>query len=177
MSKNKNVPAYLALVMMVLETAEAEGLSIERDMDTTSTLPENKGFCFVFVDGGTAGWIIPKHADRVKWTDSHLDWEGKDGYVPHPSGDNGTVVCRIDPVKVDLGAFLKGLSGASRRDKKAASKGASKESLDAFKAKLQALGLPKAAPTPGATNGVTVRKPAIEVPVEETEVEGEFSES
>lgn len=172
MSKTKNVPAYLALVMSILETAEAEGLAIERDMDTLSTLPENKGFVFVSVDGGSANWIIPKHADRVKWTDSHIDWSGKDGYLPHPTGDNGTVICRIDPAKVDLGAFLHSLSGASRRDKKGASRAASQADLESFKAKLKALGLPKAAPASEPTPSVIVRKPA-----DDLEVDGEFVES
>lgn len=170
MSKTKNVPAYLVLVQMILETAEAEGLHIERDMDTMSTLPENKGFCFVSVDGGSANWIIPKHAERVKWTDSHIDWAGRDGYMPHPTGDNGTVVCRIDPAKVDLSAFLKSLSGASRRDKKGASRAASQADLESFKAKLAALGLKKAEPTPS----VVVRKAEPGLPVDSEELDGEF---
>jgi hypothetical protein len=172
MSKSMNVPAYLALVMKVLEIAEAEGLTVERDVDSLSTLPENKQFCFVFVDGGDAALIIPKHAGRVRWCDSHIDWAGREGYVPHPTGDNGTVICRIDPAKVDLTAFLHGLSGASRRDKKTGSRAASQADLEALKAKLQSLGLPKVAATPSATDGVTVRRPA-----DDLELDGEFVES
>jgi hypothetical protein len=144
-----NVPAYLTLVARILETAESLGLTVARDPGTASTLPENKGFVFVRVNGGNAALIVPKHADRVKWADSHLDWTGREGYLPLPR-PNGAVVCRIDPERVDLEAFLQALGGASKRASKRASRDASQdasqESLDALKAKLLALGQPKAQP-------------------------------
>lgn len=142
MSKTKNVPAYLALVVDIMERAQKLGLSVERDMGTASTLPENKGYVFVRVDGGTASLIVPKHADEVKWCDSHIDWEGEDGFIPLEKA-NGKVICRIDPSETDLDQFLTRLSGASQRAKKATSKAASQE-MTALLAKLQSLGLPTA---------------------------------
>lgn len=173
MSNTKNVPGYLSLVMKVLTAAKAGGHKIERDKSTNSSLPENRGFCFVFVDGGNAALIIPKHAGTVKWCDSHIDWKGKEGYLQHPTGDNGTVACRIDPAKVDLAELLKGLSGASRRDKKGTQK-ASKEATESLLATLQAFDLDDDSEAPvAATPGVTVRKP--EMPVsDDIEADGQF---
>ena len=149
MSKTKNAPAYLALVVDILERAVALGLDVQREMGTTSTLPENKQFCFVRVGGGTAALIVPKHADEVKWCDSHIDWAGNAGYVPLEKA-NGKVICRIDPSETDLDLFLTALSGASQRAKKASSKAASQE-MSALIAKLQSLGLPAASPAPVET--------------------------
>lgn len=160
MSKTKNTPAYLALVVRILETAEALGMTVERDMGNTSTLPENKHFVFVRVDGGTAALIVPMHADEVKYCDSHIDWDGRDGYIPLTK-ENGAVICRIDPSAVDLGELLTALSGASKRDRKAASKKASPD-MQELLAKLQSLGLPKQQP---------VTAPAPVVTEEESEEE------
>lgn len=166
MSKSKNVPAYLALVVDVLTRAEQLGLTVERDMSTTSTLPENSGFVFVHVDGGSAAMIIPRHAGEVQWCDSHIDWEGKAGHVPLDR-PNGAVICRVDPSELDLDAYLTALSGASKRKSQRASKAASQE-LEALKAKLQSLGLPK---PQAATPSPTPVAPAAD---SEEELDGTF---
>jgi len=140
MSKNKNVPAYLSLVLDILTRAQALGLEIERDFDTDSTLPEPaKGYVHVFVGGGDAAMIIPKHSGEVKWCDSHIDWEGNAGYEDHRGG-GGAVVCRVIPSELDLDAYLTALSGASRQKRKG-SKKSSKAALEEMKAKLLSLGL------------------------------------
>lgn len=78
MSKSKNVPAYLALVVDILERSAALGLTVERDTSTVSTLPENRGYVFVRIGGGSASLIVPKHADGVKWCDSSMSSIGRD---------------------------------------------------------------------------------------------------
>jgi hypothetical protein len=144
MSKTKNVPAYLALVFRIVSRAVELGMTVERDSGTKSTLPENNGHVFVRIDGGTASMIIPRHAGEVAWCDSHIDWAGQPGYIELEK-PNGAVVCRVDPAEIDLDAYLKRLSGAKKRDKKAASKGAS-EATSELLAKLQSLGLPAQEP-------------------------------
>lgn len=165
MSKSKNVPAYLTLVVDILTRADALGLTVERDMSTVSTLPENRGFVFVRVDGGTAACIIPKQADSVKWCDSHIDWEGEAGYVDHRGG-GGAVQCRIDPSETDLDAYLKRLSGARKADRKAASKAASQADMASLLAKLQTLGV-KAQPAASQTPPAPAPTPTEEVLTEE----------
>jgi hypothetical protein len=169
MSK-KNVPAYLAFIVDVLTRAEALELSVERDMNNVSTLPENKGFCFVYVDGGTAALIVPKSVGELKACDLHIEWEGEAGHI-EPVTDRGAVVCSVDPSEIDLDHLLTRLSGAKKRDRKAASKKATKATLDEMKAKLAQLGIPKASPA------VIVRKAdASQAPADEDMIEGELSE-
>lgn len=140
-------------------------------MNNVSTLPENKGFCFVYVDGGTAALIIPKSVGELKSCDLHIDWEGEAGHI-EPVTDRGAVACTVDPSEIDLDQLLTRLSGAKKRDRKAASKKATKATLDEMKAKLASLGLPKASPA------VQVRKAATpDLTVEEiVEEEEQFSE-
>lgn len=165
MSKTK-VPAYLSFVADLLTRAAALECSVERDMNNVSTLPENKGFCFVYVDGGTAALIIPKSVGELKACDLHIEWEGEAGYIEAVT-DRGAVICQVDPGEIDLDSLLTRLSGAKKRAKATASKKASKETLEEMKAKLAALGHKPA---------VIVRKPDSQAPVaEEPELEGEFS--
>lgn len=156
MSKNKSVPAYLHLVLDIISRAQKLGLTVERDMDNSSTLPENGGYCFVRVNGGAAALIIPKHAAVVKWCDSHIDWEGEEGYEPHPKGTYGAVLCRINPAETDLDAYLTRLAGASKAASKRASGKASQQALDAMTAALKALGMPASPATPSTPVGPTV---------------------
>ena len=165
MSKSKNVPAYLTLVVDILTRADALGLTVERDMSNVSTLPENSGFVFVRVDGGTAACIIPKQADSVKWCDSHIDWEGEAGYVDHRGG-GGAVQCRIDPSETDLDAYLKRLSGAKKADRKGASKKASQADMASLLAKLQTLGVK----APAAAQPAASQTPPAPAPQPEEEV-------
>ncbi len=151
----------LALVVRILATAEKLGLTVERNADNDSTLPENGGFVFVRVDGGTAAMIVPK--GHVKWCDSHIDWAGKPGYVQHPGG-GGTVICRVDPSKVDLAEYLTALSGATKRDRKSSSKTAS-ESTSELIALLKGMGL-KPASQPASQEPV---------PTDSEDEDGEFS--
>lgn len=136
---NKNVPAYLSLVLKTLTTAKSAGLTVARDMSTKSTLPENNGFCFVTVDGGDAALIIPKHQQVVKYCDLHIEWKGQKGYIAAVD-TRGAVVCQIDPSQVDLGLLLTSLSGAQRAAKKGAKK-ASQQAIDEMTALLKTLGV------------------------------------
>lgn len=162
MSKTKTVPAYLTLVLNVLTRAQKLGLSVERDLSTRSTLPENSGHCFVRVDGGTAALIVPKHAGEVTWCDSHIDWKGERGYMPHPTGDNGAVSCRIDPSEADLDLLLTRLSGAQKASRKAGSKAAS-QATEEMIALLKTIGIP-----------VDPEQDSEPVPTDEEEMQGEF---
>lgn len=137
MSNNKSVPAYLSLVLELIATAESLGLAVDRDPGTVSTVPENRGYCFVRIGGGSAALIIPKQTDKVMWCDSHIDWSGEKGYVPLPK-PNGKVICRINPAEADLGSFLQALAGASVRASRRASRAASPEASDAAVTELVA---------------------------------------
>lgn len=152
MSKN-TVPAYLTFIVDVLTRAAALELSVERDMSNVSTLPENKGFCFVYVDGGTAALIIPKSKGELKSCDLHIDWKDEAGHIDSVT-ERGAVMCEVDPSEIDLDHLLKSLSGAKKASRKAASKADTKATLSAMQAKLATLGLPKASPA------VQVRKAA-----------------
>jgi hypothetical protein len=139
---SKITKSAITLISSVLVRAKALGLSVERDLSTDSTLPEvpSGNYAKVFVDGGNAAMIIPTtHAGKVKWCDLHIEWKGKKGYMPL-SDSNGTVVCRVDPSQVDLDDLLTSLSGASRPEKKKASKAASK-ATDEMLAMLKTLGI------------------------------------
>ena len=174
--------SYLALVLDLLVRAQKLGLTVERDMSTDSTLPENGNFVFVRVGGGTAAAIIPMHAGGVKWIDSHIDWKGKTGYVPLERA-NGAVLCRIDPKGVDFDAYLKSLSGASKRDRKGSSQTTAKQSMDELKATLKALGMPASqadavvATTSEQIAEVLVAQHQYDVSEEDAEETGTFSES
>lgn len=139
---SKITKSAITLVTNVLTRAKALGLTVERDLSNDSTLPETASgaFAFVRVDGGTAAMIIPlEHKGGVRWCDLHIDWSGKAGYVPLDS-TNGAVVCRVDPSKVDLDLLLTSLSGASKRDRKATTKTASKATSEMLAA-LKTLGM------------------------------------
>lgn len=136
---NKNVPAYLSLVLKTLTTAQKLGLTVQREMGTKSTLPENNNFCFVMVDGGDAALIIPKHTLAVKYCDLHIEWKGQKGYIAAVD-TRGAVVCQIDPSQVDLELLLTSLSGTNRAAKKGAKK-ASQQAIDEMTALLKTLGV------------------------------------
>jgi hypothetical protein len=155
MSKNTNVPAYLSLVAQLLATCDEIGAAPLR-AGTTSTLPENSGYCFLrFGDANSAALIIPKSTASVKLCDIHIDASDTDGWVDLRKA-NGRVMGHIDPASVsDWSDLITRLVGASKRPTVRASKGASapasQADMSAFLATLQGLGSgakPVASPAP-----------------------------
>ena len=142
MSQIKNTaPSYLTLIASLLEACDKLGYTPTREA-TTSTLPENAGWCFLrFGDKSAAALIISK-TGRV--CDVHVDASDLEGWMDL-SRPNGRVMGHIDQNLVkDWAPLLTRLSGASKRAIKRASSVASQATLDqnvaGLLARLQTLG-------------------------------------
>ena len=146
MSKT-TVPAYLALVVQLLEMCEEIG-AVPLRAGTVSTLPENTGYCFLrFGDQHSAALIIPKSVTTMKLCDIHIDLEEVDGWVPLRK-PNGRVMGHIDVAQVtDWKYLVESLIGASKRPtvrkSAAASQATPAQDMSSLLAKLQSLGQPK----------------------------------
>lgn len=156
MSKNTTVPAYLVLVSQLLETCDRLGLAPLR-AGTTSTLPENNGWCFLrFGSDDAPSILISKSVTKVA-VHSHIDLSDMACWV-ELTKYNGRVIGHIDASLADWDQIVARLPNASKRDIKRASKAASATpDMSAFLATLVAKGTGKAPATP-------------EAPVEETAV-------
>lgn len=151
MSKNTTVPAYLVLVAKLLESCDRLGITPLR-AGTTSTLPENEGWCFLRFGSDDAPAILVQKGKGKVNVHSHVDFSDQASWV-ELTKYNGRIIGHIDASLADWDTILARLPDASKRPIKRASKAASQQAdMSAFLATLAGLG-----------TGV---KPATPAPVE-----------
>jgi len=172
MSKNTTVPAYLVLVAKLLETCDRLGLAPLR-ADTTSSLPENAGWCFLrFGDENAPAILVGKNASKVS-VHSHVDFSDLVGWV-ELTKYNGRIIGHIDASLADWDTIVARLPSASKRAIKRASQAASSPAdMGAFLATLKTLGS-GSAPTSQATVSPTVEEAPAE---EQMSADEDFSEA
>ena len=157
MSKNTTVPSYLVLVAKLLETCDRLGIAPLR-AGTTSTLPENNGWCFLrFGSDDAPSILISKSVTKVA-VHSHIDLSDMECWV-ELTKYNGRVIGHIDASLADWDTILARLPDASKRPIKRASKATvSTSDMGEFLAKLQTLGQAKAPVSPATPEATPVQE-------------------
>lgn len=162
MSKNTTVPAYLVLVAKLLETCDRLNV-VPLRAGTTSTLPENAGWCFLRFGTDDAPAILVSKGTGKVHVHSHVDLSDQESWI-ELTKYNGRVIGHIDASLADWDTIVARLPDASKRPIKRASKAASTTAdMSEFLAKLQTLGQAKAPASPAP----------VQAPVEETIQESE----
>ncbi len=110
--------ATVAFVNALLAECQKLGYTVvSRDPSTETGLKENGGWCFLRLEGtheAGASLIIPLAKTRLGNLHSHVDLQGKDGYVPLPK-KNGKVICHFQPDVAKVTQILPMFLSAAKR--------------------------------------------------------------
>lgn len=104
---------YVQFCKALIKFCEEKGLNPVR-ANTETGLPQNEGWAFLRFSEGGAALIIPKGKTRLGSLHSHVDLQGKDGYIALPK-KNGKVICHFAPDLEKVKAVLPMFVGAAKR--------------------------------------------------------------